>query len=115
MIAQQEELDWHCYRLYDLLPAVSDTLDLEFDSPPEVALGERAFEIALARRMASGAEKSAWFERHGSTPVTEIPSHWPEDYRRVVQRRIDLIASDRDIVPDRASRIQAALGQHPVG
>jgi hypothetical protein len=31
-----------------------------------------------------------WFERHGSTPITEIPAHWPADYRAGrVQRRID--------------------------
>ena len=47
--------------------------------------------------MAAGEEETAWFERHGSTPVTEIPSHWPEDYRALVQRRIDLIESDRFI------------------
>ncbi|MCZ2096657.1 MAG: hypothetical protein LC121_10395 [Anaerolineae bacterium] len=64
---------------------------------PEVGLGERAFEIALARRMAAGRETTTWFERHGSTPVTEVPSHWPEGYRQVVQRRIDLIELDRNI------------------
>jgi len=97
MIAGQEELDWRCYRLYGLLPASTDVSHFEHATPPEVALGERAFEIVQARRMAAGSEKTSWFERHGSTPITEIPSHWPEDYRRVVQRRIDLIASDRNI------------------
>ncbi|MEF8717028.1 MAG: hypothetical protein V5B44_04505 [Candidatus Accumulibacter necessarius] len=67
------------------------------DFPPEVALGERAFEIVLARRIAAGTEQTTWFERHGSTPITEIPAHWPEDYRQVVQRRIDLIERDRNI------------------
>ena len=94
LIALQEELDWRCYRLYDLL---SDTSVLEYSTPPEIAFGERAFEIVLARRMAKGIDTSAWFERHSSTPVTHIPSHWPEDYRRVVQSRIDLIESDRNI------------------
>ena len=97
MIANQEELDWRCYRLYGLLPTKSQTCDFEHAAPPEVALGERAFEIVLARRLAAGAETTTWFERHGSTPVTDIPAHWPEDYRQVVQRRIDLIASDRNI------------------
>ena len=97
MIANQEELDWRCYRLYGLLPTKSQTCDFEHAAPPEVALGERAFEIVLARRLAAGAETTPWFERHGSTPVTDIPAHWPEDYRQVVQRRIDLIASDRNI------------------
>jgi hypothetical protein len=30
-------------------------------------------------------------------PATEIPVEWPESYRSVVQRRIDLIESDRNI------------------
>ncbi|CAN5467367.1 BREX-2 system adenine-specific DNA-methyltransferase PglX [soil metagenome] len=97
MIAGQEEVDWRCYRLYGLLPAKSQIADFEHAEPPEVALGERAFEIVLARRLAAGTETTTWFERHGSTPVTDIPGHWPEDYRQVVQRRIDLIASDRNI------------------
>ncbi len=70
---------------------------LEHPAPPEVGLGERAFEIVLARRVAAGRETTVWFERHGSTPITEIPSHWPEDYRQVVARRIDLIETDRNI------------------
>ena len=97
MIAGQDELDWRCYRLYGLLPAKSQASDFEHAAPPEVALGERAFEIVLARRLALGVETTTWFERHGSTPVTDIPGHWPEDYCQVVQRRIDLIDSDRNI------------------
>jgi len=97
MIATQEELDWRCYRLYGLLPADGEASIFEHPAPPEVGLGERAFEILLARRIAAGRETTTWFERHGSTPVTEIPSHWPEDYRQVVQRRIDLIERDRNI------------------
>lgn len=94
-IAVQEELDWCCYGLYGLLPAGVNVSSYQHPAPPGVALGARAFEIVLARRVASGAETTAWFERHGSAPVTEIPAHWPEDYRQVVQRRIDLIGRDR--------------------
>ena len=99
MIATQEELDWRCYWLYGLLPAAggADPAAYEHPTPPEVALGERAFEIVLARRIAAGTETTTWFERHGSIPVTEIPVRWPEDYRQVVQRRIDLIGNDRNI------------------
>ena len=97
MIARQEELDWRCYRLYDLLPAGLDIDAVEYDAPVEVALGERAFEIVLARRVAAGREQTTWFERHGATPITEIPAHWPEAYRRVVQRRIELIERDKSI------------------
>ncbi len=97
MIADQEELDWQCYRLYGLLPAGVAIDEVEFSAPIEVNLGERAFEIVLARRMVTGDETSTWFERHGSTPITEPPAHWPADYRTVVERRIALIESDRNI------------------
>ena len=51
MIALQEELDWQCYHLYGLL-----TEDLRYtgDDLPELALGQRAFEIVMARQMAKG-------------------------------------------------------------
>ncbi|WP_433391047.1 BREX-2 system adenine-specific DNA-methyltransferase PglX [Micromonospora sp. KLBMP9576] len=88
MIAVQEELDWEVYRLYGLLEA-----DLTCSEPPELKLGERAFEILLAR---TGSEPE-WFARHGSTPITELPEHWPDDYRALVQRRIEVIESDRNI------------------
>ncbi|MFI6824076.1 BREX-2 system adenine-specific DNA-methyltransferase PglX [Micromonospora sp. NPDC050187] len=88
MITAQEELDWEVYRLYGLRDE-----DLTCGESPEIALGERAFEIVLARK---GAEPE-WFARHGSTPITELPSHWPEEYRRLVERRIEVIESDRNI------------------
>ncbi|RJP67020.1 MAG: BREX-2 system adenine-specific DNA-methyltransferase PglX [Comamonadaceae bacterium] len=97
MVAQQEELDWHCYRLYGLLPDGEKLDEWAYVDPIEVALGERAFEIVLARRVAAGQEQTTWFERHGSTPVTEIPAHWPEGYRRVVAHRIELIEQDKSI------------------
>lgn len=92
MIALQEELDWRCYALYGLIQDPLEHLD-----PPQLRLGQRAFEIALARRMARGEEQTTWFERHGSTPTTEVPSNWPADYRALVERRISLIESDRNI------------------
>ena len=91
MIAAQEELDWRCYRLYELINE-----PLYTDAPPEIAFGERAFEIVLARRMAEG-EETTWFSRHDSMSITEVPVRWPEDYRHLVERRIALIESDRNI------------------
>jgi hypothetical protein len=90
MIAVQEELDWECYRLYGL---IEDDLTYGGNDLPQLALGERAFEIVLARAIEAGEEETVWFTRHGSTPVTEIPAHWPAAYRQLVQRRIDFIAS----------------------
>jgi hypothetical protein len=97
MIAWQEELDWRCYALYALLPADASPGLLTHPAPPDVRLGERAFEIVLARQMAAGGEQTTWFERHGSTPITAVPAHWPADYRAVVERRIALIERDRNI------------------
>ncbi len=93
MIAEQEELDWEVYRLYGLI-------DDDLTSPgtvPGISLGERAFEIALARKVAAGTESTEWFARHASTPITEIPDHFPPDYAKLVQRRMELIESDRFI------------------
>ncbi len=88
MIALQEELDWQVYRFYGLL---EDPLELDPDAAPEVELGERPFEIALARRMAAGEIETKWFERHGSTPITEIPERWPEPYRLLIEKRLKAI------------------------
>lgn len=97
MLFEQEELDWEVYRLYGL---IGEDLTLSGSWPSDerhLALGERAFEIALARQVEAGTEQSTWFERHGSTPRTDLPDHWPADYRDLVQRRLDLIASDKAI------------------
>ncbi|WP_329248524.1 BREX-2 system adenine-specific DNA-methyltransferase PglX [Streptomyces sp. NBC_01478] len=98
MIALQEELDWQVYSLYNLhsedLRVSEDPNSLDI---PELALGERAFEIVLARRVAAGEASDEWFKRHGSTPVTEMPTHWPAAYREVVEKRIDAIESSRAI------------------
>lgn len=94
MIALQEELDWQVYSLYNLHP--EDLRAPEADVP-ELALGERAFEIVLARRVDAGEASGEWFKRHNSTPVTEIPAHWPDTYKQVVQKRIDAIESSRAI------------------
>jgi hypothetical protein len=94
MICVQEELDWECYRLYGL---IEEDLTYSGNDRPRLALGERAFEIVLARAVQAGEEETAWFTRHGSTPITEIPAHWPTAYRELVRRRIDLIASNPSI------------------
>jgi hypothetical protein len=93
MVMLQEELDWECYRLYGLL---ADDLTIA-DDPFPIQLGERAFEIILARKMRDEGLRTTWFERHNSTPITELPAHWPEDYRELVERRIATIASNPQI------------------
>ncbi|MEE1841911.1 BREX-2 system adenine-specific DNA-methyltransferase PglX [Streptomyces sp. NPDC088190] len=94
MIALQEELDWQVYSLYKLH---SEDLRAPKSEVPELALGERAFEIVLARRVEKGEASREWFERHGSTPITEMPDHWSDAYKAVVQKRIDVIESSRAI------------------
>jgi hypothetical protein len=98
MIALQEELDWNVYWQYGLLDGTeAPELMAKPESIPELKLGDRAFEIALARRLKSGEQETQWFARHGSTPITEIPAHWPQDYRDVVAKRIETIERRRDI------------------
>ncbi|GGL87871.1 DNA methylase [Streptomyces fumigatiscleroticus] len=94
MISVQEELDWHVYSLYALHEDLRAPDDIEV---PDITLGERAFEIVLARQVNAGIKETVWFERHGSTSITEIPEHWPAAYREVVQKRINAIESSRAI------------------
>src|SRR5207249_4163407 len=99
MFALQEELDWLCYRLYGLIGENERSLEwpLTEGGPPGLNLGERAFEIAMARQMAAGDLQTAWFARHGSTPITEVPAHWPEAYRALVLRRLDAIRDNPNL------------------
>ncbi|MEW1721840.1 BREX-2 system adenine-specific DNA-methyltransferase PglX [Streptomyces sp. NPDC093109] len=95
MIGLQEELDWQVYSLYGL-HAEEICVPSEI-YVPELALGERAFEIVLARRIESGQVSSEWFRRHGSEPVTQLPGHWPDVYKEIVEKRIEVIESSRAI------------------
>lgn len=107
MILLQEELDWTVYGAYGLLTSKEvarttlpgDHAALGESEVPQLRLGERAFEILLKRQVDAGDADTAWFERHGSTETAtaEIPADWPEAYRKVVQARLDLIESNRDI------------------
>ncbi|WP_322753650.1 BREX-2 system adenine-specific DNA-methyltransferase PglX [Frankia sp. Cas3] len=94
MIAVQEELDWEVYRLYGI---IDEDLTYSPEALPPLALGERAFEIELARQREAGEEETVWFERHRSTPITEIPERLPASYRELVQHRLDLMAEHRFI------------------
>ena len=94
MVTLQEELDWHCYHLYGVL---SEDLRYTGGDPPELAIGQRAFEIAMARQIANGELETTWFERHGSTPITEIPNHWPVAYRKLVESRIKVIETNKEV------------------
>lgn len=99
MIAEQEELDWEVYDLYGLLSDAerADVIVAKPEETPDLNLGERSFEIVLAREMAAERTETQWFARHGSTPTTELPEHWPDWYRQVVESRIALIERRKDI------------------
>ncbi|MFA7484376.1 MAG: BREX-2 system adenine-specific DNA-methyltransferase PglX, partial [Vulcanimicrobiota bacterium] len=89
----QEELDWRMYAEYKVL----DESYTEVAENVLVRPGERAFEIVLARKVRSGEAENDWFRRHSIEPVYEVPSHWPDSYRKVVQQRIEAIESVRFI------------------
>ena len=91
LIAEQEELDWQIYHLYGLTDA---ELFLPPGSTPRLTRGQRTFEIALGRHASAGEVDTAWFSRHGTTPITEIPAHWPTEYRDLVQCRLNEIESN---------------------
>ena len=91
MIALQEELDWLNYRLYGL---TDENLCYQ-GSLPEIRLGERSFEIHLARRIANGDTETTWFQRHSSNPIVNIPIYWADDYQALIQRRLDVIEENR--------------------
>lgn len=82
-VGLQEELDWHIYFAYGL----TSRLLVGPEATP-LAPGERAFEVALARKMRDGAIESAWFSRHGREPITELPAHWSPAYRAIVEERL---------------------------
>ena len=112
MIAVQEELDWEVYRLYGL---IDDDLTYSGDDLPGLALGERAFEIVLARAVAGGRGGDglvhpAWVDAdHGD------PGALADRYQELVQRRLDLIAYQSvDPVAGEAG-VQAAVVAGAVG
>ncbi|RZT87174.1 hypothetical protein EV383_4083 [Pseudonocardia sediminis] len=95
-VTMQEELDWLTYAEYGLI-SEAEALTLTSAAPEPLALGERAFEIVLARKVRSGDAEVVWFDRHRSSPITELPRHWSDAYRRVVEARIGVIESRPDI------------------
>ncbi|XVV37725.1 BREX-2 system adenine-specific DNA-methyltransferase PglX [Streptomyces sp. CA-100214] len=101
MIALQEELDWQVYGLYGLLSskdvARTSIPPERLADCPKIELGQRAFEFVIAPNTEQDEAVEQWFRRHDSTPLTEIPAHWPDWYRKIVQARIDIINSRKDI------------------
>jgi hypothetical protein len=94
MIALQEELDWKNYQIFGI---THEELTCPGGAIPVIGFGDRAFEFVMARRMELGEVDGNWFDRHGILPRVELPGHWPEDYRRVVEKRIALIENEENV------------------
>jgi hypothetical protein len=93
MIAIQEELDWWCYEKYSLSEHA-----LVYDrEPPTLQLGQRAFEIVMARKVRQGEIEPVWFDRHGAEMIEEVPREWPDEYRALVEKRITTIEANPSI------------------
>ena len=117
MIALQEELDWEVYWLYGLL---TDQEAVDLQAEPRQRPRSSSWASGHSRSCWPGGWQQArlstqWFARHGSTPITEIPAHWPEAYRQVVERRIEVIERAPGYRADRAAGVQAALVKRAVG
>jgi hypothetical protein len=102
LIGWQEELDWQIYESFGLVEtddgvSVPEGEGMDLVYGLGIELGQRAFEIVLARKMVAGEVQTTWFERHGSTPITELPRHWPSRYRELVEKRIRRIETDSNI------------------
>ncbi|MEU6848387.1 BREX-2 system adenine-specific DNA-methyltransferase PglX [Actinacidiphila alni] len=96
MISLQEELDWHVYFLYGLTDV---DLSLTHGTVPEITPSERAFAIRLARGLERGEITTSWFQHHNHKflPITELPSHWPQPYKDIVNQRIAMTESNSAI------------------
>ncbi|HET6300222.1 BREX-2 system adenine-specific DNA-methyltransferase PglX [Microbacterium sp.] len=90
MVALQEELDWQVYAAYGLVDASLAPSDPEI---VPIEPNERPFEVRLARAVAKGREQSAWFDRHGRTPLTETPEKGSQAWRDLWQARYDAAES----------------------
>ncbi|MGI5232534.1 BREX-2 system adenine-specific DNA-methyltransferase PglX [Actinoallomurus sp. CA-142502] len=100
MISLQEELDWQIYAAYALI-SKEDAAKLtasNIGAIPDIQLGERAFEISLARTLDDDDSAGEWFDRHDSKPIRYVPTEWPYEYQRIVQSRVAIIEKrKRDI------------------
>lgn len=81
LVAIQEEIDWETYRLFGL---VDESL-VSKDGLNTLNLGQRAFEVALARKYGDG--RTPVYGNDGHCYAYEVAEYGPE-YRELVERRI---------------------------
>ena len=98
MVAIQEEIDWCCYEAYQLLPR-------NHVGPIGLRSGIR-FRMLLWVSVHSRLPfQNKWPRVKSRQPglsdtvatVRQLPSEWPEDYKRLIERRTELIESDINI------------------
>lgn len=105
MIAWQEELDWQMYEAYGLIEkdsglAIEGSTAVNITPAHGLQLGERTFEISMARQMVRGTFDTTWFERHkesGSRPITAPPEDWPAEYMELYHRRHLAIQENKNL------------------
>ena len=86
MIAAQERLDWECYRLYGL---VNERPQTAVSPNRRCAWGAGIRDRRLPGEWRLGEEESIVVRASGSTPITELPTHWSAAYtgtRRAANR-----------------------------
>jgi len=92
-VSYQEELDWIYYERFGLL---KNSYAYEGE-PPSLRLGQRAFEIELARRSTAGKDSDLWLERHRAVKTALPVSEWPAPYSQLVERRIEAIRTNGSV------------------
>ena len=94
MIALQEELDWEVYRLYGL---VDEDLTSYLEAPPPLRSAS-----ARSRSCSRGGSRRVRSRQRGSSGTARRRSlscrqHGPRRTAKLVERRIEVIESNRDI------------------
>jgi hypothetical protein len=95
MIALQEELDWECYRMYgidggsksrppdDVTPMPPNWRPVELN----LAVRDGNSRAAIKRGDDMTEIPTAWFERHGWEPLTNVPADAPKPLRESIAAR----------------------------
>lgn len=90
LVALQEEVDWQVYAAYGLVDGALAPADPEI---VPIEPNERPFEVRLGRALGDGNVQSAWFDRHGRTPLTVAPAKGSQAWRDLWQARYDAAES----------------------
>ena len=94
LVFEQEELDWEVYRLYGLIE-----VDLTYSGSAidGISSGQGLLRLISPAVSKRATEETAWFERHGSTPITELPGPGRTTTRPSSSGGLTCSTSDRGI------------------